>query len=130
VTKMRLLVLDDEKVARDFVAGVATHEGFEVETSATAEDFYEQLGSFRPDAIVLDIVMPNVDGNQVLMELGSQGVTAPVLLITAYDETVLSRATAIAHASGVEIAGTLNKPMSVDEMSSALDELKEMTAKT
>lgn len=82
----RLLVVDDEPNIRDLLAASLRFAGFEVTTAANGNEALRSVAEHQPDLIVLDIMMPDMDGFTVLRRLRSQGYETPVLFLTAKDE--------------------------------------------
>lgn len=83
-----VLVVDDSKVFRDLVVTLLAAEGFAVRTAVDGEDALRQLVEAPPDALILDLKMPNGDGVQVLRERQARQL-APftyVVLLTADDD--------------------------------------------
>lgn len=83
--KVRALVVDDEESISNLIAMALRYEGWEVETAATGTEAIEKLRSFEPDVAVLDIMLPDFDGIQVLSRIRSEGHLLPVLFLTALD---------------------------------------------
>jgi len=82
---MRVLVVDDEEAVRTAVRRALTLAGYEVEMAADGEEALASLAERAPDAIVLDILMPGVDGIEVCRRLRAAGDHTPVLMLTARD---------------------------------------------
>lgn len=80
-----VLVVDDEDGIRDLVAMTLRYEGFEVATAATGMEGLEAADRHRPDVILLDIMLPDIDGHEVLRRLNAGGNRAPILFLTAKD---------------------------------------------
>ena len=83
----RILVVDDEASITDLVATVLRYEGFRVETAPTGRKALTVATSFRPDLIILDIMLPDLDGFAVQARLAGDGLRTPVLFLTARDGT-------------------------------------------
>ncbi len=87
----RVLVVDDEANITDLVATALRYEGFQVTTASSGEQALELASSARPDLVVLDVMLPDVDGFEVARRLGTQAQnqarTMPVLFLTARDTT-------------------------------------------
>lgn len=83
--KLRALVVDDEDSILQLVAMALRYDGWEVATAATGEEALEKLRNFKPDVAVLDIMLPDFDGIQVLSRVRSEGYLLPVLFLTALD---------------------------------------------
>jgi len=84
---MRVLVVDDERAVRDSLRRALELEGYEVELAADgAEALYRLESNGQPDAVILDVLMPGVDGLEVSRRLRSKGNTVPILMLTARTE--------------------------------------------
>ncbi len=82
---MRLLIVEDEpKVARALREGLAA-EHFDVVTARTGEEGFFEASAATFDVILLDLMLPKVDGLDVLKTLRARGITTPVLVLTARD---------------------------------------------
>lgn len=82
----RVLVVDDEPMVRDVLARYLARDGFEVETAADGEAALAAFESDRPDLILLDLMLPRVDGFEVFRRLREGGVASPVIMLTARGE--------------------------------------------
>jgi two-component system OmpR family response regulator len=82
---MRLLVVEDEPKLGALIARALRAEGHAVDLSETGEDALWRAGSVAYDAIVLDIGLPGIDGYETCRRLRTDGVWAPVLMLTARD---------------------------------------------
>jgi DNA-binding response OmpR family regulator len=81
----RILVVDDEPIVREVVAAYLQREGFEVAEAPDGAVALEKVGDRRPDLVVLDVMLPEVDGFSVLTALRRSG-NIPVILLTARTE--------------------------------------------
>ena len=81
----RLLVVDDEQAVRDALRRALRLEGYDVELAADGEEALVALAREEPDAVVLDVLMPGVDGLGVCRWLRERGSRVPVLMLTARD---------------------------------------------
>ncbi len=86
-TGPRILVVDDEENISYLVAAGLRAAGCTVIIAATGQEAIAEADRFRPDAIVLDVMLPDEDGYEVLRRLRSRGCTAPTLFLTARSET-------------------------------------------
>ncbi|MBA3691069.1 MAG: response regulator transcription factor [Actinobacteria bacterium] len=84
---LRVLVVDDEPNISDLVATVLRYEGFAVEVAATGRAALRAAATFDPALIVLDVMLPDLDGFEVHRRLTAEGRVAPVLFLTARDAT-------------------------------------------
>jgi two-component system, OmpR family, response regulator len=83
--RQRILVVDDEPRITDLVAMALRYEGFEVETAATGRAALRAVEAFRPAMIVLDVMLPDMDGFAVTERLTADRVKVPILFLTARD---------------------------------------------
>ena len=81
----RVLVVDDEQAITDLVSTVLRYEGFDVEVASTGRAALDSVSSFRPDLIVLDIQLPDLDGFAVQQRLSAERSRTPLLFLTARD---------------------------------------------
>ena len=83
--KQRILVVDDEPSIVDSVATSLRYEGFDVEQATNGRLALEAAQERTPDLIVLDVMLPDLDGLEVTRRLRSDGLQVPVLFLTARD---------------------------------------------
>ncbi len=108
---VRVLVVDDEAYITDLVATALRYEGFDVASAASGRDALGLVETFRPDLIVLDIMLPDFDGFEVQRRLTDRGRPAPVLFLTARDSTEDK-------VRGLTVGGDdyVTKPFSLEEL--------------
>ncbi|WP_068161389.1 response regulator transcription factor [Rhodococcus phenolicus] len=82
---MRILVVDDDRAVRESLRRSLSFNGYSVELATDGQDALDQLQVSRPDAMVLDVMMPRVDGLEVCRRLRSTGDDLPILVLTARD---------------------------------------------
>ncbi|APF33092.1 DNA-binding response regulator [Microbacterium sp. AISO3] len=82
---LRVLVVDDEQMLTDLLSMALKMEGWEVRSAASGFEALAMAREFEPDAMVLDIMMPDLDGMSVLQRLRQSGDDVPVLFLTAKD---------------------------------------------
>jgi two-component system, OmpR family, response regulator MprA len=82
---VRILVVDDERAVRESLRRALELEGYEIDLAADGGEALEQIASDEPDAVILDVLMPGVDGLEVCRRLRSAGRELPVLMLTARD---------------------------------------------
>jgi two-component system OmpR family response regulator len=107
----RLLVVDDEATILELLSGSLRLAGFEVVTAASGTGAVRAAASFRPDLVLLDVMMPDGDGFEALRRIRSGGSEVPVIFLTARDE-VPDRV------RGFAMGGDdyLSKPFSLEEL--------------
>ena len=86
-TPSRVLVVDDEPNIADLVTTALRYEGFEVSSAATGRAALDQIVTFRPHLVVLDVMLPDLDGFEVARRLRQEAQRVPVLFLTAKDAT-------------------------------------------
>ncbi|WP_432504405.1 response regulator transcription factor [Kineococcus arenarius] len=82
---LRVLVVDDESTLSELLSMALRYEGWDVRTAADGLEAVRTARSFRPDAVVLDIMLPDIDGLEVLRRLRADSTEVPVLFLTAKD---------------------------------------------
>ncbi|MDT7707613.1 MAG: two-component system, OmpR family, response regulator [Pseudonocardiales bacterium] len=82
---IRVLVVDDESSLSDLLSMALRYEGWEVRTAADGGSAVRTARDFRPDAVVLDVMLPDFDGLEVLRRMRSDTPDVPVLFLTARD---------------------------------------------
>ena len=83
----RVLVVDDEPNIVDVITMALRFQGFEVESAGTGAAALSAVSSFRPDLIVLDVMLPDMEGFDVAQRLGAQRNRVPIIFLTARDAT-------------------------------------------
>jgi two-component system OmpR family response regulator len=107
----RILVVDDEPRITDLVSMALRYEGFEVETAGTGRAGLKAVEDFRPALIVLDVMLPDLDGFAVTERLTADRVKVPVLFLTARDAVEDK-------VRGLTLGGDdyVTKPFSIEEL--------------
>jgi two-component system response regulator MprA len=82
---MRILVVDDDRAVRESLRRSLTFNGYSVDLAVDGVDALEKTQQQRPDALVLDVMMPRLDGLEVCRRLRSTGDDLPILVLTARD---------------------------------------------
>ncbi len=83
---MQVLVVDDDPAVRESLRRSLAFNGYDVELAADGEQALRSISSHRPDAVVLDVMMPKLDGLATCRALRAAGDDVPVLMLTARDE--------------------------------------------
>lgn len=120
MSEKRMLLIDDELGFREFVGKVATSAGYEVELTSNAEDFISLYESFDPTLIVMDMIMPDMDGFELMQWLITQNCSARILVVTGYNPHYPEMAETIGADSGKLDVQTLTKPIDLMELRTAL----------
>jgi CheY-like chemotaxis protein len=116
----RVLIVDDEPRFAAFVARVAEPLGYEVEVTNHGRDFQAAYLRKRPDIVVIDMVMPDIDGNELILWLVEQRCAADIIIITGYHPDYAVNARLLAEFKGLRSVVTLSKPISVTRLREAL----------
>ena len=82
-----IVVVDDEPSIRELLVASLHFSGFEVSTAASGSEAIEVIEKTDPDLIVLDVMLPDIDGFTVTRRIRQEGIDAPVLFLTARDDT-------------------------------------------
>jgi two-component system, OmpR family, response regulator len=82
---VRVLVVDDEATLSELLSMALRYEGWEVRSAADGSSAVRAAREFRPDAVVLDVMLPDFDGLEVLRRLRAEASDVPVLFLTAKD---------------------------------------------
>jgi two-component system, OmpR family, response regulator len=111
VPKQRVLVFDDERNIADLVATALRYEGFDVQIASDGASALVAVREFGPQLVILDVMLPRIDGFEVQRRLQADGERVPVLFLTARD-SVEDRV------RGLTLGGDdyLTKPFSVEEL--------------
>jgi two-component system, OmpR family, response regulator len=107
----RVLVVDDEPNIVDVVSMALRFQGFAVESAGTGAEALSAVAEFRPHLIVLDVMLPDMEGFDVAQRLGAQRARVPILFLTARDDTADK-------IRGLSIGGDdyVTKPFSLEEL--------------
>jgi two-component system response regulator MprA len=82
---MKILVADDERAVRDSLRRALELEGYEIDLAADGEEALERIHADGPEAVILDVLMPRLDGLEVCRRLRKEGNGIPILMLTARD---------------------------------------------
>jgi two-component system OmpR family response regulator len=83
----RVLVVDDEHNIAEVVTMALRFEGFGVQTASSGREALAAVTSFKPHIVVLDVMLPDIDGFEVARRLGAQRASVPIIFLTARDAT-------------------------------------------
>jgi len=106
----RILVVDDEPNIAELLSAALTFEGYQVGVASTGAEALEQVRTFRPHLVMLDVMLPDFDGNEVCRRLRHQGEQMPIVFLTARDTTEDK-------VEGLSMGDDyVTKPFSIDEL--------------
>jgi DNA-binding NtrC family response regulator len=112
----RVLVVDDEESMRFFLRRALSRRGFEVETAEDGPEGLRRFADARPDAVLLDVKLPGMNGREVLERIRVQDPDVPVIVMTGY--------ASVEDAMGAMWAGAtdyVRKPLRADDVAGALE---------
>ena len=116
----RLLVVDDEPEFCELVRKVAADMGYEVQVATNGHTFQAAYLTLQPTLIVMDMVMPEMDGNELVLWLVEQGYAADLVIITGYNPDYAKDARLLAEFKGLRSVTTLTKPIRIARLREAL----------
>lgn len=117
---MRVMICDDEPDFRAIVADVVTGMRMEAIEVARPEAFAETYEAGPPDIVVLDIVMPNIDGLELVDWLANAGYRGRLVLVSGYNPNYARAAHTMADLKGIASVTVLQKPVSLADLRAVL----------
>ena len=118
---LRLLVLDDDPLVGETVRMMAASMGAESAYCRTASAFFTKVSEWSPSHILLDLVMPGVDGVEVIQRLAKMDCQATLIIVSGVDSRVLDAAQRSAKQHRLPIAGALSKPFSRSALATLIE---------
>lgn len=106
----RLLILDDELAVAQTIGFIAEAAGVEARATVQAHEFFRELAQWQPTHVALDLMMPGMDGVEVMRQLADYGCRARIIISSGVGLRVLDAARRSAAEHGLNIAGVLSKP--------------------
>ncbi len=119
---MRVLVIDDEEDICETISEIAAARGFEVDSISDPAKVADKLVLFKPDVILLDLMMPGTDGVELLRLLVDKVKSAKICLMSGSDARVLNSARRLGSAHGLDVIATFEKPIDMTLLRSTLDQ--------
>ncbi len=114
----RILVIDDSLITRKHLKKFLEERGHEVESAGSGQEGLQMVGQNRPDLIILDQLMPEMEGGEVLERLNAAGEKIPVIVLTADTQTTTRQVLV-----GAGAADVLPKPPQPDRLMQAVEKL-------
>ena len=114
----RVLITDDSLLQRRTLSAIVADMGHEVDTACNGQEAVEKIQANQPDCLLLDMLMPIMDGVEVIETLQSRGVKLPIIVLTADVQDWLKERC-------LELGATmfLNKPVKQDQLQQALQDI-------
>ncbi|MGA2675097.1 MAG: EAL domain-containing response regulator [Terracidiphilus sp.] len=118
----RILILDDDASVGQTIQWIAESLGFEAEFVTRPEEFFSKLVEMNPDIITIDLVMPELDGVEIMRLLAERKSRAKIIISSGMGTRVLDAARRSAQEHGLGIAGIISKPISKDALRQLIGE--------
>src|SRR6056297_1425278 len=119
--RQRLLIVDDDELVGRTLEIIAAREGFDVRVTCDPDRFLGLVGEWRPNVVAIDLVMPGMDGVQVLAELARREFRECVVITSGVGHRVLDAAGRSAREHGLHLAGVLPKPFNREDVRALLN---------
>ena len=120
MSEKRLLVVDDEPEFGELVRQVAVGLGYEVRVTTNGRAFQTAYQELQPTVIVMDMVMPEMDGNELVLWLMEQHYASNLIIITGYNLDYAKDASLLAEFKGLRSVNTLTKPIRLAKLREVL----------
>lgn len=118
----RILILDDDASVGQTIQWMAESFGFRASFVTHAEAFFLKLDQFDPDIITIDLVMPGLDGVEIMRLLAERDCRAKIIISSGMGTRVLDAAQRSAREHGLNILGVISKPISKEALRSLVGE--------
>ena len=115
-----MIVIDDDPDMANLISFTAQSLGIDVRIATNARVFMELYDKNEPSIIVMDVVIPDMDGIELLGWLTDKNCVAPIILMSGYGEKYIKPASHIASAKGIAIVGELTKPFQIEDLKTLL----------
>jgi CheY-like chemotaxis protein len=116
----RLLICDDEPAFCRFVRTVAEGMGYHVVVTGNGHAFIAAYEAFRPTTVILDMIMPEMDGHEIVRWLAGRRSRARIIIITGFTPDFASHTKVLAEHEGLRPVTTLSKPLQLAELRAVL----------
>ena len=116
----RLLIVDDEPGFGEFVRRVALTLDYEVTVTTHGQAFQKCYAEVQPTLIIIDMIMPGIDGNELVLWTLQQGYTHDLIITTGYGADYAQDAKTLAEFMGLRTVTTLVKPIALPQLRAAL----------
>ena len=121
MTERRLLIVDDEPDFGDFVRQVAEGSGYEVTVTTGGKEFMEVYDDVDPTVVVLDMVMPEIEGTELVQWLAARRCDVKVIIITGFHPDYAALAGKLGKIRGLNSVTTLVKPVGAGQLRTVLE---------
>lgn len=108
----RLLIIDDDPLICKTLEHIAQKAGFEVMSTDSAFSFFSQLELFDPSLIIVDLIMPEISGTDLMLRMAKLHTEAKLIITSGQDSSIIEAAEMLAKKNGLSVLGILKKPFS------------------
>ncbi|RAP36046.1 hypothetical protein B1207_10770 [Legionella quinlivanii] len=119
----RLLILDDDVMICKTIQNIARFTDIEAEYTTNPATFLDQVQTWEPEFLAIDLIMPEMDGIQVMTELARHHCTSKILITSGVGSRVLDAAQRTAYEHGLNVVAVLPKPFSLTDLRKLLTQL-------
>jgi DNA-binding response OmpR family regulator len=123
LSKPLLAVVDDDPDLAGIVASLVEDIGFDVEIALGGKSFQKFYEKRKPDAIIMDLVMPDIEGIELLNWLSEKGCASAIIIVSGFNPQYLSVAEQLGSHGGLNIIKTFTKPVDFDALTSLLENI-------
>ena len=120
-SKPRLLIIDEDPAICDFLRLVATKLNMEVVEVTAASKALGIIDSYKPNIIILDLCVPNMDVVEVIAKLAEKNCDAAIILVSEMDQSTLSSVQVLGREHKLNMLATLTKPITIEVIEAALE---------
>lgn len=121
----RLLVVDDDEDVAELILLAAKRSGFEAKWANGPDEIMAQYQSFSPDVIVLDVLMPDMDGLEVLSYLRENRSGTKIVILSGSEENSRRMTGSFGKALGLQVVANVKKPFVLAELTATLRKIAE-----
>jgi CheY-like chemotaxis protein len=122
--KPRLLVVDDDAEVVELLSEVARTSGYDVRSVTHAPAVAGVVETFRPDVVLLDLVMPDLDGMELVGGALTPDPRRGVIIVSGLPQELIDAAVRLGAARGVHVLGSLRKPVPLSRLREKLEQAK------
>jgi CheY-like chemotaxis protein len=112
----RFLIFDDDAAVARLMQATGESAGLESRFTADSAEFFQLVATWAPTHVAVDLMMPAMDGTQVLAQLSALACSSAIIITSGLDDRGLESAGKLAHQNGLRIAGMLSKPFPISAL--------------
>lgn len=124
--QMRLLIVDHQPSFTGFARLVAQKLGYEVSVLSDPRDIAASLDAYRPSVVLLEVIMPEFDGIEVVNVLAQKGFHGQLVLVSGHEPAYIDLAKKTAEGKGLKVAAALAKPIRQPTMETTLRKVRSL----